>query len=217
MKFVLTVIISLTIFMVVANEANPRTVADDIYDKALVDNTKEAEKAYQAYLKALEEANTKVIKDLESGKLALNDTKKFTKLTITERAAAIADLDEKIDSVKLGIINDVLIAKKDGKAELPRRKIDQAKVIVGKWRITVGTVAIGMLDVQNNGIAIYFASGMNNSGSTKTLLNWRVEGNKVVFLNAVMRGNEFMAITLESNVRGNGTWSNNNFTADKIR
>lgn len=115
------------------------SAADDLYNKAVAENTKDAEKAYDAYAKALDVANGKVLKGLESAKADLNDIKKFTRMSIAERAAAIAELEEKIKGVKSGAIGDGIVAKRADRGDLlgeTNKSIstkDMYKVLIGKW------------------------------------------------------------------------------------
>ncbi len=113
--------------------AKTPSAAEQIYEKALVDSTKDAEKQYEIYCKALDAANDKVLKALEAAKKDLNDPKKG-KLTISERAKALEELDERIKNVSGGAVSDWLIAKKASYAETMKGgKEDLAKAIVGKW------------------------------------------------------------------------------------
>lgn len=87
-----------------------KTEADLLYEKAIAESTKEASKAYAAYLKVLDTAKSKVLKSLETAKSDLNDTKKGN-LSIQDRAAAIAEIDKKIQEVNEGALGDVIIAQ----------------------------------------------------------------------------------------------------------
>jgi hypothetical protein len=85
---------------------SPATV---ICEKIIADNTKDAEKSYQTYQIALAKAQEKVLKALETTKADLNDTKKFTKLSISDRAKAIDEIASKEQEVKDGSLGNLIV------------------------------------------------------------------------------------------------------------
>lgn len=95
----------------------PKTPAEVAYEKALEANVKDAEKAYAQYQEALGKATAKVLKSLEAAKAELNDPRKG-KLSITERAAAIAEIDKKIEEVKKGSIGEVIVKRQEAAGDL---------------------------------------------------------------------------------------------------
>lgn len=120
---------------------SPATI---LYEKAIADNAKDAERAYEAYQKALDAANKRVVAALEAAKRDLNNASKG-KLTISERADAIKEIDSRIDEVKKGGLNEFLVAKAakaddllgDSKAEIPASKSEVIKMLTtGSWKYT---------------------------------------------------------------------------------
>jgi hypothetical protein len=159
-------ILSVACFAGEAEKPKPPSVADQIFDKALADNTKDAEKQFDLYQKALAVATEKVLKSLEGAKADLNDTKKFTKLSISERAEAIKGLEDRVAKVKEGAIGELVaekVAKKRGGDLLGGVEGDMAKAIVGKWK------------VNNMGIQEFFDDGgcASSSGNVGT---WKMVG-----------------------------------------
>lgn len=131
------------------DKPEPKSPATLIYEKALVDNSKDAEKAYGVYLKALEVANSKIIKALESAKSDLNDPKKG-KLSITERARALEELDEKIKGLKGGELATMFADRTKEEEKALAEKMKEKKVdakpdpkapIIGKWNHTSADAA----------------------------------------------------------------------------
>jgi hypothetical protein len=130
--------LSLTLIAVAcfAGEATP-SFADEAYAKAVDASSKKAESAYEAYQKELAAASAAVIKSLEATIKELNDPKKYAKLGMKERAAAIEELEKKIAAVKEGAVGEGIVAKKGREGDLLGDvKVDLAKAIVGKWRRT---------------------------------------------------------------------------------
>lgn len=115
------------------------SVVDQLYDKAVADSTRDASKAYDMYQTALNTASQKVLKALETAKADLNDSKKFTKLTITERADAIKAIDEKIQAVKDGAVGETIVARKT-KSDL-LGDAPKADAFLGKWKIAHNATA----------------------------------------------------------------------------
>jgi len=216
-----SVVLTLSCYLLAAQEivtSKTKTTAEAVYEKAVADNTKEAERAYQAYVKALDEANAKVLKALESAKADLNDTKKFTKLTITERATAIAEIEEKIKAVKAGAVGEAITAGETGKPaiNIPKYNMDQAKAIVGKWNLNMISM-VGVLEVKPNGYATFAGHDLNNNAPNSTRFTWKAEKDKVVF-DANGRGREFLYLTVESPSRAAGTWwGGSSAIADKVK
>jgi hypothetical protein len=117
---------------VAVDDASPPTYADALYDKLFTDDTKEVDKAYDAYTRALNAANVKIIKGLEAARAELNDPKKGT-LSITERAKAIEDIDARIASVKAGAVGNGVVARYAATAD-PLTELGAGNhAIVGKW------------------------------------------------------------------------------------
>jgi hypothetical protein len=115
-----------------AAEEKPKTPAEVLYEKLLADNTKQADAAYVAYQKALDAANQKILVGLEAAKKDLNNPKKGN-LSITERAAAIAEIDKKIEEVKKGAVGEAVVAARS--VDLLDGGTNMANAIVGKWSI----------------------------------------------------------------------------------
>ena len=59
-------------------DEKPKTPAEQLYEKLLAENTKDADKKYGEYLKALEAANQKILAGLEAVKADLKDTTRHT-------------------------------------------------------------------------------------------------------------------------------------------
>jgi len=112
----------------------PKPIEDALWEKALADNGKEAEKAYNTYQKTLDAASLKVIKALEANIKDLNDSKKFGNLGMKERAAAITALEAKIEAVKKGAIGEAVVAKANEPllGEKPNSTPSKAEVIIIK-------------------------------------------------------------------------------------
>jgi hypothetical protein len=122
------------------DKPEPKSPATILYEKALADNSKDVEKTYAVYLKALEVANAKILKALEVAKNDLNDPKKG-KLSITERARALEELEGKIKALKGGELATVVAEKaKDSgdllgdKEKAVASKPDPKSPIIGKWQ-----------------------------------------------------------------------------------
>lgn len=91
-------------------DAKKPSFAEEVYNKAIEANSKDAFKAYQAYQDSLTKANEKIVKALEVVKKDLNDTKKGS-LSLTERADAIKEIDGKIAELKKGALGELVVAK----------------------------------------------------------------------------------------------------------
>lgn len=133
----------------------PKSPGTLIYEKALTENAREAERAFDGYWKVLEMANAKVIKALESAKVDLNDPKKGN-LPISERAKAIMELDEKIRAVKEGAISDLLVENKKkmllANAGAPTKEQTE-KVLLGRWKVVKSNGTFSSFwDFQKKGI-----------------------------------------------------------------
>lgn len=113
------------------SDQTKKSYAELLYEKTIADNTKEAQRAYDAYLKALDAANVKVLKALEAAKTDLNDPKKGT-LSIKERAAAIQEIEAKIEEVKKGALEDAVVAASSRNGIEKQTPAQQA---VGRWSI----------------------------------------------------------------------------------
>jgi hypothetical protein len=141
--------LALASFAFAEDKPEPKSPASILVDKAIAENSKDAEKAYLAYQKALEVANSKIIKALEVAKVDLNDPKKG-KLSITERARALEEIDEKIKGLKGGELATMLAdkTKEEEKALAEKKKEEKVKEkvvaskpdpkapIIGKWSHT---------------------------------------------------------------------------------
>jgi hypothetical protein len=135
-----TISLSLLAFSIaIGAEAAAKSPADVLFDKAVADNAKDAEKAYEQYQKALDAANAKVLKALDAAKKDLNDPKKG-KLTIQERAKALEELDARIKELKDGAIGSLIAAKSKESGDLlgdKEKKVDAKpdpkSPIIGKW------------------------------------------------------------------------------------
>jgi hypothetical protein len=113
----------------------PKSPASVLVDKAIAENSKDAEKAYLAYQKALEAANSKVLKALEVAKKDLNDPTKG-KMSIAERAKALEELDGKMKAIKEGLVGAVIVEKCDAKEDLlgnTEKRLDSKSNLVGRW------------------------------------------------------------------------------------
>jgi hypothetical protein len=139
----LILVLVATFAFAVDEKPEPKSPATILYEKALADNSKEVEKTYAVYLKALEVANAKVLKALEVAKSDLNDPKKG-KLSITDRAKALEELEGKIKSLKGGELATVVAEKEKEKAKDAgdllgdEEKLDVKKAIQGKWKFIDG-------------------------------------------------------------------------------
>ena len=118
-------------------ETPKKSDAEVLYEKLLAENTKEADKAYGAYLVALNKANEAILKKLEAAKADFNDMKKFPKLGIQERAAAIAEINAKIQEVKKSGVGDAIVAARNGdllgEGEKTMSLSDIKNKLIGKW------------------------------------------------------------------------------------
>ena len=126
-----------------AEQAKKPSFAEEAFTKAIEANCKEASKNYEIYVKSLEVANQKIIKALEVTKSDLSDTKKFTKLTISDRADAIKEVDAKIAEIKKGSLGEAVVAAKGAeKTDLLGEKQMSNKEIFtflkGEWDVTLG-------------------------------------------------------------------------------
>jgi len=149
-----------------ADQAPPK-VADTIYDKAVADNIKDAQRGYEAYQKALELANQKILKSLEAAKTDLNNPQKG-KLTIKERSQAIDEIDTKIASLKAGALADLVVQKaKEGlMGDGGNGKIDE-----NKYLGTFTTNELGDFSIQMKDGSLYLTelSTSNHSVSSKII------------------------------------------------
>ena len=164
-------ILTLTIFALSASlafgEDKPavKSPTDVLYEKVVAENTRDTIKTYDLYCKQLAEASARVAKSLESIKADLNNTKKFTNLSITERADMMKEIDEKIKSVNEGAIGDGIVAKKGQEGDLLGER-DLAKMIVGKW-LWNGRV----FEFDKNGKIVDGWGGV-----------WKIVGNKILVI-----------------------------------
>ena len=116
-----------------------KSPTDILFEKVVAENTRDAIKTYDLYCKQLAEASARVAKSLEGIKADLNNTKKFTNLSITERADMMKEIDEKIKSVNEGAVGDGIVAKKGQEGDLlGEGKGDLAKgsqSLAGVWSV----------------------------------------------------------------------------------
>lgn len=111
-------------------------MVDEVYNKAIVVNSKEVDKTYNSYQAALNAANNKIIKSLETLKAELNDPKKFVKLSISEKATSIAEVSKKIEDLNGGALAEYVAAqnRKDLFGVDIETVEDVKKLIIGKWK-----------------------------------------------------------------------------------
>lgn len=133
MKCILTLILSLAFSLACTSAESKKSEADLIYNKAVSDNIKDASKSYAVYQKALEAAKVKVLKSLEATKADLNDAKKGN-LSIQDRAAAISEIDKRIQEVNEGALGDAIIAQ--NKPQDPPSPSNNNQ-ISGKWKFSI--------------------------------------------------------------------------------
>ena len=133
-KLFLASLLAFSAFSAFAAEEAPKkpSFAEEAYQKAIEANSKDVFKTYDVYLKALEDANKKIVKALEAVKADLNNVKKGS-MSLTERADAIKEVDEKIAELKKGSLGDVVSSRKSGDLLGDGSEVDIKKMIVGKW------------------------------------------------------------------------------------
>ena len=107
--------------------------ASDAINKAIEGNLTEASKLYEAYQASLTKAQSKVLASLEGVKKDLNDTKKFVKLSISDRADAIKEIDGKIQEIRKNGLGEKVVAWGLNDGDLFGEGVDLKKMIVGKW------------------------------------------------------------------------------------
>jgi len=195
-------ILTLTIFALSASlafgEDKPavKSPTDILFEKVVAENTRDTIKAYDLYCKQLAEASARVAKSLEGIKADLNNTKKFTNLSITERADMMKEIDEKIKSVNEGAVGDGIVAKKGqegdllGEGNLAKTivtKKGMAAYLNGKWWNWNQTCVLafkpdGTMDAPNGGTWELNKGKMTvNMGTNNTLTPVIEDGNIVRF------------------------------------
>jgi len=97
------------------------SVATAAYQKTMNDNSKKVGSKYDDYLKAMADANKDILKDLEGVKSDLSNTRKYTNLSILERADAITEIDEKIKAVIDGALGTLIVDSRN--VDLPGRQV----------------------------------------------------------------------------------------------
>jgi len=128
-----------------------KSPTDVLYEKVVAENTRDTIKTYDLYCKQLAEASARVVKSLESIKADLNNPKKFTNMSITERADMMKAIDEKIKSVDEGAVGDGIVSAKVATQWLTNGKNDVAKAIVGKWKYELkASAGVLTIDVRGN-------------------------------------------------------------------
>ena len=160
--------------------------AEEAYNKSVEANSKDVYKTYVAYTWALEDANKKIVKDLEKIKVDLNDVKKFTKLTISDRASAITEIDGKIQEIRKGALGEKVASSSLSSGDLlGGGEVDIKKLIVGKWKISdmnvtlvfskdscqwveAGVIINGRIQIKNDVITIMYSNGSKGSLNATT-------------------------------------------------
>lgn len=163
-SFILITLATLTF----AVEATKPSVIDEVYAKAIEANAKDVYKNYDIYLKSLEVANQKIIKSLEATKADLNDTKKFTKLSISERADALKEVDKKIEEVKKGALGSEVVARGEKAGDLLG---DKEFNVVGKWQWSENDNEIVIIDA-NLSVKGYGLSGKVSINKNLIIVKW---------------------------------------------
>jgi len=122
-------------------DAPKKSEAELLYEKLLEANVKPAAVAYEAYAKALEAANKKIIAGLEATIKDLNDTKKFPKLDIAARAKMIEEVKAKIEEVKKGAIGEAVVERAKSSGDLlgsdKPATTDPRNEFIGKWKMII--------------------------------------------------------------------------------
>ena len=139
-------------------KSDKKTYAENILEKTILDNTKEAEEKYEQYLSALEVANQKIIKILEDILRDLKDVKKTMNLDVLERAKAIEELELKIAEVKEGAVGEAVVTKGVGLQE--PRKIKQTILKPGKYYYITSKVN-GDVEILKDGKTVVSSSGVS--------------------------------------------------------
>lgn len=155
----------------------PKSPGTLIYEKALSENARDASVAFESYWKALEVANAKVIKALEEAKVNLNDPKKGS-LSISDRAKAIMEIDEKIKAVKDAAINDLLVENK--------KKVSQPIAVVPKIKSPSPIVGFKWINIENPGRYLQFYPDGTGKSDGNWPIKWKLkEGNvyEITFIN----------------------------------
>jgi hypothetical protein len=147
-------------------DAKPRPIDETLWEKAVADNAKEADKAYAAYQKALEAANAKVIKALEASIKELNDPKRFGGVGVKERAAAISALEARIESVKQGELGTAIVANRS--SDLLGEPAGIERALIGAWKL--GNMAITWE---------FMAGGKCTSSAGNSAGTWKRVGDEV--------------------------------------
>ena len=178
-----SILASLLAFSAFAADEAPKkpSFAEEAYQKAIEANSKDAFKTYDAYQKALDDANKKIVKALEAVKADLNNVKKGS-MSLTERADAIKEVDEKIAEIRKGSLGEVVSSRKSGDLLGDGSEVDIKKMIVGKWKVLDMNVTLiftkdscqwvesgssinGKMQIKNDTVSILFSNG------SKGLLN----------------------------------------------
>jgi hypothetical protein len=146
-------------------EAPRKSDAELLYEKLLEAHVRDPAKAYEAYLKALEAANQKIVKGLEDAIKDLDNPRKGS-LSITERAKMIGELTAKIEDVKQGAVGETVMERASG--DLLGDKPNLMRLIVGRW---LTSTSPGIVDLQVNGNAIYTHGATVLNGKVKIAAN----------------------------------------------
>jgi len=157
-----------------------KSPTDVLYEKVVAENTRDTIKTYDLYCKQLAEASARVVKSLESIKADLNNPKKFTNMSITERADMMKAIDEKIKSVDEGAVGDGIVAKKGQEGDLlGEGKGSQS--IAGVWSVS-GTP----LTFTKEGT---WSSPWDNFGGI-----WKVKGKQVIMISNKGNNGTFLVL-----------------------
>lgn len=151
-------------------------------DKAIEAQLGPCNKAYDAYQKALEDANKKVIASLEKLKADLNDTKKGS-MSLTDRADAIKEVDAKIAEIRKNGLGEAVVASRS--VDLLGEGNKSKNSLVGKW------VYDDKVFVFNDDMTV-----TNHWGEEWVCL---IENNKVYIIRKVENSNPIPKFTLTIN------------------
>lgn len=151
-KLILASILAFSAFAAEGDTKLPKE-AETAISKAIDGNLVEATKLYDQYQAALAKANVKVLASLETVKKDLNDTKKFTSMSIADRAKAIEEVDAKIKDIKGGALGERVASNKtadllgDEKVQLQGKGLVAFLKDNSKWKMNETDTLV--FDVKN--------------------------------------------------------------------